>query len=125
VEVFRMSNKPRFGFVIEYVKDVEAARRFYTEVVGLPVEREHPVFVQFEGFAIAGDEAMGGRRDEDELYWLVDDAEAALAELTAKAEVSMPLRQMPFGKVFGIKDTEGRTRYLLELAKDRPSRPIG
>src|SRR5262245_33600657 len=98
-----MSSKPKFGFVIEYVHDIEAARRFYADVLGLAVEREHPVFVQFEGFAIAGDQAVGGRRDQDELYWLVDDAEAALAELQAKAEVTMPLRQMPFGKVFGIK----------------------
>ena len=101
----------------------EAARRFYTDVVGLAVEREHRVFVQFEGFAIAGDEAVGGRRDQDELYWLVDDAGAAHAELQAKAAVSVPLRQMPFDKVFGVKAPEGRTRYPLELARDRPSRP--
>ena len=118
-----MSITPRFGFAIEYVEDVGAARRFYEEVLGLAVEREHPVFVQFEGFAIAGDAAVGGRRDQDELYWLVDDARAALAALQGRAEISVPLRQLPFGAVFGVKDPEGRTRYLLELARDRPSRP--
>jgi len=119
-----MSSRPKFGFVIEYVQDIAASRRFYEEVVGLAVEREHPTFVQFDGFAIATDQSLGGGR-EDELYWLVDDAEAALAALPPTAEVSKPLAEMPFGRVFGVKDPDGRTRYLLELARDRPSRPVG
>jgi catechol 2,3-dioxygenase-like lactoylglutathione lyase family enzyme len=118
-----MSVEASFGFTIEYVKDMAAAKRFYTDVLGLAVEREHPVFVQFDGFAIAGDEAVGGRREEDEVYWLVDDAAAALAALEPRAEISVPLRTLPFGTVFGVKDPDGRTRYLLELAKDRPSQP--
>ena len=118
-----MSVTPRFGFVIEYVTDLAASRRFYEDVVGLKAQREHATFIQFEEFAIATDQALGSGR-EDELYWLVDDAEAALAELQGKASVSRPLTQMPFGKVFGVQDPDGRTRYLLELAKDRPSRPV-
>jgi catechol 2,3-dioxygenase-like lactoylglutathione lyase family enzyme len=114
------SNKPQFGFVLEYVPDIEAAKRFYVEVLGLEVERYHPTFVQFKNFAIASDESMGGR-GEPELYWLVTDAEAAFNDLSQKAEVSLPLKQMPFGKVFGTKDPTGRPRYLLELAQDRPS----
>jgi hypothetical protein len=58
---------------------------------------------------------------EPELYWLVDDAEAAFSDLSKKTEVSLPLEQKPFGKVFGIKDTDGRSRYL--LSKNRPSQP--
>src|SRR5215472_7891014 len=100
-----MSNKPRFGFVVEYVKDVEAAKRFYVD-----------------DFGIAGDRPIAGG-GEPELYWLVDDAEAAFSDLSEKAEVSLPLEQKPFGTVFGIKDTDGRPRYLLELSKDRPSQP--
>lgn len=115
-------SKPQFGFVIEYVKDVEAARRFYVEVLGLEVERYSPAFVQFDTFAIAGDEPMASD-GEPELFWLVDDAEAAFRDLSQKAEVSFPLKQMPFGKVFGIKNLAGQPRYLLELAKDRPSQP--
>ena len=30
---------------------------------------------------------------------------------------------MPFGKVFAVNDPDGRPRYLLELARERPSRP--
>ena len=117
-----MSNKPTFGFVLEYVTDVEAAKRFYVEVLGLEVERYHPTFVQFGNFAIASDEALSGT-GEPELYWLVDDAETTFKELSGKAEVTMPLQQKPFGKVFAIKDPTGRPCFLVELARNRPSRP--
>jgi catechol 2,3-dioxygenase-like lactoylglutathione lyase family enzyme len=118
-----MGIQPRFGFALEYVKDVEAAKRFYVGTLGLKVEREHPTFVQFDHFAVASDESIGGR-NEPELYWLVDDAEAALREVSPKAKVVVPLRQMPFGKVFAVQDTAGRPRFMVELARDRPSRPV-
>ena len=118
-----MSSAPRFGFVVEYVADIEAAKRFYIDVLGLQIERAAPTFVQFGSFAIASDESLGGR-GEPELYWLVDDAEAAFRDLSQKAEVSVPLQQMPFGKVFAVKDPAGRPRFLLELAADRPSQPV-
>ena len=116
--------KAKFGFVLEYVKDIEAAKRFYVEVLGLQTERYHPTFVQFNHFAIGNDDSMTGTRDP-ELYWLVDDADAAFAEgLRGNADVFLPLKQMPFGKVFGIKDPDGRPCFLLELGRDRPSRPV-
>jgi catechol 2,3-dioxygenase-like lactoylglutathione lyase family enzyme len=118
-----MSINPTFGFALEYVQDIEATKRYYVEVLGLEVQRYHPQFVQFDRFAIAGDESMSGK-NEPELYWLVEDAEAAFKDLSQKAPVNMPLRQMPFGKVFAIDDPMGRPRYLLELAQDRPSRPV-
>lgn len=112
-----------FGFALEYVHDIEEAKRFYVDVLGLKVEREHPSFVQFAGnFALASDESLSGTR-ETELYWLVDDAEAAYAAVADKAEVILPLQQHPFGKVFGLRDPAGQPRYLTELARNRPSRP--
>src|SRR6185503_14086393 len=54
-----MNEKPRFGFVVEYVRDIEAAKQFYVESFGLKVERTHPMFVQFEHFAIASDDSLG------------------------------------------------------------------
>lgn len=117
-----MSVKARFGFVVEYVADIEAAKRFYVEVMGLEMERYHPTYVQFGTFAIANDQSMSGSRDP-ELYWLVDDAEEAFRELSVKAEVVAPVKQMPFGKVFSVKEPGGRPRFLLELARERPSRP--
>ena len=76
-----MSNKPEFGFVVEYVTDIEAAKRFYVEVLGLKVERDSPVYVQFNHFALASDESMSGNR-APEVYWLVDDVEAAFSEFS-------------------------------------------
>ena len=118
-----MSNTARFGFVLEYVTDIEAAKRFYIDVLGLEVQRDSPVFIQFNNFAIASDDSMGGNRDP-EIYWLVEDVEATYKDLSQKGEISLPLKQMPFGKVFGIKDPSGQPQYLLEFAKDRPSRPV-
>ena len=124
------SSKARFGFALEYVTDVPAARRFFVDVLGLEVDRDHPTFVQFRtrdgaSYAIASDQPMDPNSDgAPELWWLVDDAEAAFGEMSAKAEVGMPLRQMPFGKCFGIKDPAGQVHYLLEFAQDRPSQPV-
>ena len=117
-----MTTAPKFGFVIEYVKDIEAAKRFHVEVLGLAVQREHPTFVQFDHFALATDLAPGAS-GAAELYWLVDDAEAALAALPSSAKPSA-MQQKPFGKFFTIADTEGRPRYVLELAKNRPSKAV-
>lgn len=115
-----MSNTPRFGFVVEYVKNIEAAKHFYVDVMGLAIQRTHPTFVQFETFAVASDTPMG-EEAEQELYWLVNDAQAAFKDMSSKAEISLPLKQVSFGKVFGIRDQDGHPRYILELAKDRPS----
>jgi len=115
-----MNNQPTFGFVVEYVTDIEASRNFYVNVLGLKVERHAPDFVQFDTFAIASDDPME-KGSEFELYWLVGDAEAAYSDLSHKAEVCLPLEQKPFGKVFGIKNSAGKPRYLLELASERPS----
>ncbi len=118
-----MNNTPHFGFVLEYVADIETAKSFYVDVLGLKVERYHPVFVQFGNFAIASDESLSGTRDP-EVYWLVEDAQAAHDELSQKAEVIIPFKQMPFGKVFGIKDPAGRPLFLIELAQNRPSKVV-
>jgi predicted enzyme related to lactoylglutathione lyase len=115
--------KPQFGFAVEYVTDIEAAKRFYVDVLGLEVQREAPSFVQFQNFAIASDTPMGGRA-ECELYWLVDDADAAFSRLSKMTEISLPLTAQPFGKVFGIQDPSGHPCYVLELAKNRPSKPV-
>jgi catechol 2,3-dioxygenase-like lactoylglutathione lyase family enzyme len=115
--------KPQFGFAVQYVTGIEAARRFYVDVLGLEVQRQAPDFIQFKNFAIAGDAPLGGNGGP-ELFWLVDDAEAAFQEMSKKAEVSLPLKQEPFGKVFGIKDPSGHSCYVLELARNRPSKPV-
>ncbi len=118
-----MAINSKFGFVVEYVTDIEQAKRFYVEVLGLKVERYHPAFVQFDHFAIASDEALGGSRTP-ELYWLIDDIETAFREMASQAEVIFPIQPKPFGKVFSIKDPAGQPLYLLEWAPQRPSQTL-
>ena len=115
----------RFAFALQYVDDIQAVKGFYTQVLGLEVEREAPNFVQFKdaAFAIASDESMTGSRDP-ELWWTVDDADVAFQDLSSRAEVSLAPRQMPFGKCFGIKDPSGQPQYLLEFARTRPSQAV-
>ena len=110
--------------VVVYVKDIAASKRFHAEVLGLRVEREAPNFVQFEHFALATDERLTDGKAA-ELYWLVDDAEVALGEAREKgATIDPPLVAKPFGKVFGVRDPDGGTRLLVELARNRPSAAV-
>ena len=117
----------QFGFALEYVTDINAAKRFFVDVLGLQVDRDHPTFVQFKSadgasYAITSDEPMDSQRTQSpELWWVVEDAESALADMSRTADVSMQLRQMPFGKCFGVKDPAGQVHYVLEFARERPS----
>ena len=118
----------RFAFVIEYTQDIPATKRFFTDVLGLQVDRDHPTFVQFKdangaAYAIASDAPMASG-DIPELWWVVDNAEAACAEMSKSAELAMPLREMPFGKCFGIKNPNGQIHYVLEFAAQRPSQQV-
>ncbi len=120
-----MTGPLRFAFALEYVSDIEAAKRFYVDILGLEVEREAPVFIQFKDtagarFAVASDAPLSGDPGL-ELYWLVNDAEAAFREFAPKAEIGLALTQRPFGTVFGIKDPAGQSHYLVEFAQNRPS----
>lgn len=116
-----MSNQPKFGFFLEYVPDIEAAKHFYHKVLGLEIERNRPEFVQFDHFAIASDESMSGTRDS-EVYWLVESVETAFKDFSQKAEIIPPLKQIPFGKIFGNRGPAGQPFYLLEFTPTRPSR---
>src|SRR5690348_15180672 len=122
--------RARFGFALEYVSDVSQMKRFFVDVLGLEADRDHPTFVQFKAGgdtsdAIASDERMdAAQQGVPERWWIVDDARAAFGEMSAKAEVSMPLRQMPFGTCFGVKDPSGQVHYVLEFAASRPSQQV-
>ena len=124
------NTKAQFAFALEYVSDIDAARRFFVDVLGLEVDRDAPTFVQFKAgngasYAIASDEPMDGNQArQPELWWVVDDADAAYRDVSARAEVSLPLREMPFGTCFGVKDPSGQVHYLLEFARQRPSQPV-
>ncbi len=123
-----MANDLRYGLILEYVTDIASTKLFMVDVLGLEVELDSPVFVQFKdrngvAFAIASDESLSGT-GERELYWVTDDAEAALRRLSQAAKVSVPLDTKPFGKVFGIEDTAGQTHFVIEFATTRPSQAV-
>ncbi len=117
-----MSIHPRFGFAIANVKDLAKAKKFYTETLGLAVQREAPGFIQFEHFAIASDNP--GAIHPLELYWLVDDAEAAHRGLVASGATCSAVDAKPFGKLFSVQDPEGHERFVLELSAARPSKAV-
>ncbi|MGA7669340.1 MAG: VOC family protein [Nitrolancea sp.] len=123
-----MSTDLCYGLILEYVTDIPAAKTFMVDVLGLEVERDSPVFVQFKdrngvAFAIASDESLSGT-GEREVYWVTDDAETAVQRLSQAAKVSVPLDQKPFGKVFGINDPAGQTHFIIEFAGSRPSQAV-
>jgi predicted enzyme related to lactoylglutathione lyase len=124
------NTKARFAFVLEYVSDIDAAKRFFVDVLGLELERDHPTFAQFKAgdgarYAIATDERMEAEQSgQPELWWVVEDAAAAFEVMSRRARVSLPPRQMPFGTCFGIEDPTGQAHYLLEFAPQRPSQQV-
>lgn len=117
-----MSYHPRFGFAVTNVRDIAKAKAFYAEVLGFKIQREAPNFVQFEHFAIASDNPDA--TSAIELYWLVDDAEAARRELSARGATCSPVNAKPFGKLFTVNDPDGGERFFLELAAARPSKAM-
>jgi predicted enzyme related to lactoylglutathione lyase len=105
-------------FVIRHVPDVAAARGFYKEKLGFEVEAEQPGFIQFRQpgagatYALAQDD---GSREQLELWWFVEDADATHAALKAKGvEIVTPPYDEPFGRAMVIKDASGGTLYLLQ-----------
>jgi predicted enzyme related to lactoylglutathione lyase len=124
------TNAARFGFTLEYVTDVQATSKFFVDVLGLKLDREHPTFAQFSdasgtSYAIASDERMDPTQaGAPEVWWVVDNARAALDAMSKQATICMPLRDMPFGTCFGIQDPSGQVHYLLEFAAQRPSQQV-
>lgn len=105
------------GFVIRHVPDIEAAKAFYRDALGLAIEGESPDFVQFANsggatFAL-GPVAAG---EPIELWWYVDDADAAHAALRqAGVAIVEPPTDQPFGRSLVVKDPAGNNVYLLQL----------
>ena len=114
-------------FIVRHVTDIAAARAFYTEKMGLEIEAEQPGFVQFKSqegapFAISLASAdpvaaalPGGQSEPLELWWYVDDADGAYAELKDRGvEIVFPPMDAPFGRAFAIKDAAGEYCFILQ-----------
>ncbi|HLI08630.1 MAG TPA: VOC family protein [Ktedonobacteraceae bacterium] len=112
------------NFVMVHVNDIEEARNFYTEQLGLEVEGVAPNFVQFKQpggngatFAISHEPGIVPAQGNDiELWWFVDNADAVYAELRARGvEIAQEAKDEPFGRTFAIKDPSGNILYMLQL----------
>ena len=109
-------------FVIRHVDDVDAARAFYHEQMGLKIDTDSPNFVQFSasnGAAFGVSKVTNSSDLPLELWWVVDDVDATCAALAAKgAEIVDPLQDEPFGRTAAFKDTTGGYVHLLQLPKN-------
>lgn len=121
------------GFVILYVQDMDKAKAFYTDVMGMTVLEavSSPDFVTLRptsGSLIAlqsksaakfppGQEAHGGSM---ELSFEVDDVDGTWQEWKGQGVeiVSDPV-DLPFGRYFMAKDTEGHYLSAYKFA-ERP-----
>lgn len=109
-------------FVMLHVSDVQKARAFYTEKLGLEIEGEQPDFVQFKQPAGMGATLAIGKGEEElhgpELWWFVEDAEAFYAKLKGQdVECVSEPHDEPFGRAFAIKDPAGYTLYMLQVGQ--------
>jgi len=102
------------NFVMLYVPDIEKARAFYTEKLGLVVEDEQPTFVQFKQNADMGaifslaEQADVSPYKGVELWWMVDNADATYATLVNRdVEIVSQPSDEPFGRAFSVKDPAG------------------
>mgnify|MGYP001136601572 CR=1 FL=1 len=59
-----MTNQPQFGLALAYVTDIEAAKRFYVDVLGLEVQRDNPVHPGARLIADSRQRRANAHRDE-------------------------------------------------------------
>ena len=114
-----MSTGPHFTLV--HVRDMEGARRFYTETMGYTLETDSPGFVQFQstnGTTLALSAEEGG--DPVELWWFVADADGTHEQMRQQGvEIVSAPHDEPFGRALAVKDPSGNTLNLLQLPAGR------
>src|SRR5262249_6446688 len=100
------------NFVVVHIKDTAVARSFYTEKLHYTVVDESPDFIQLD----AGNGATLALQQDDqaapttsiELWWQVADVDATHATLVERhAEIAVSPKDMPFGRIFSLKDPDG------------------
>ena len=124
----------QFQSSVIFVKDIEASRRFYEELLGQEVLMDHGPNVGFVGgFAIwqvdhayqmiferPASEGQQLGRGNCELYFEADDLDAMQAQLSdAGVPFVHPVREHPWGqRVFRVHDPDG---HIVELGEPMPA----
>jgi predicted enzyme related to lactoylglutathione lyase len=106
--------------VVQPVRDIEAAARFYSQVLGVPGERVSPgrhyfpcgstILACYDPVADGDGVGQGWRHHFNQyLYFAVSDLEAALARVReAGGEIEAAIEAMPWGeRMFYAKDPFG------------------
>ena len=104
------------NIIILRTQDLEAARAFYTDVMGMTIEVEAPNFLQAHPqdgqgpeFGIGvGEPGDGG----PQLWWRTEDADALHAALVAKGvRIVQEPKDEPFGRSLIFADPAGNHLY--------------
>lgn len=104
--------------VLHPVSDVEAAKKVYTALLGVPPQSDAPYYVGYEAAGQQIGLVPGGGMNGPVTYWHVDDIEAKLAEVTAAgATVKDAARDVGGGRLVAtFCDPDGN---VLGLIQDR------
>jgi predicted enzyme related to lactoylglutathione lyase len=113
--------------VIQPVKDIQVAERFYSRVLGVPGERVSPgrhyfdcgstILACYEPAADGDGDGQGWQHHDNQyLYFAVSDLEGAFARVReAGGEISAEIECMPWGeRVFYAKDPFGNPISFVE-----------
>lgn len=112
----------QLGFIFLEVNDLQAARRFYVETLGMEIEDESPAFLQLARPGGAGATLGIGIGETSHalpevVWWVVEDTDAVHAALVARGVriVSEPADR-PFGRICSFADPAGN---ILNIYKPR------
>jgi catechol 2,3-dioxygenase-like lactoylglutathione lyase family enzyme len=107
------------NFVVLYVSDIEASRRYFTETLGFAGEPGQSgatfIFLRSQrggidfGLQLASAETPPAGTAEVFLYLdTAGDLEQLREALTAKGVEASAIRQMPFGTIFSVTSPDGQ-----------------
>ena len=113
------------------VSDVDRAKAFYTEQAGFHADHDHRVsdtmrFVQLTPPGSACSIALGSGMSESEpgsienLQLVVDDIEAARAELAGRGIEVSDIQRFPWGAFVFFSDPDGNAWAVQDLSGTRP-----
>jgi len=107
--------------VFLWTRDFRAMRSFYHDVLGLAITYENPHFANLQGrgvsIALHAERERHSSGDNWHIEFLVDDIDAAVAELSRRGVVTDPIREESFGRITTFRDPEGN-----EIGLEEPPR---
>ena|SRR6266496_2562739 len=107
--------------VFLWTREFRAMRSFYHDVLGLAITYENPHFANLQGrgvsIALHAERAAHSSGDNWHIEFLVDDIDAAVAELSRRGVVTAPIRDESFGRIATFRDPEGN-----EIGLEEPPR---